>query len=353
MPRPASRLHLGVHPPEVIDHRAPLLGAQPAQLFPRRLAPATRRGARGIGRTRREQLDARGRRRFTLALVALFTLERPAGVEHPAQQLLLSFLRRLVHPAALERLGEPPRLGGERVGATGAVGVTELLERTRHLSLLSRERSGLRAPRPARARHLEEVRRLAIERALLLRQLLHLLQHVGEAGGGLRGVHALAVADERGGGAGQRVGRVAECILRTSLRRCLRARRLAGRSRTLPPCLGDRGARAAGEERRGAACLLEALARLLHSLLQRALLRPQRARARSRLALFLERALPLRELHHLLDRAIDLAGELRLPGADLLLPRTGERIGGLVHLGGPAALCLRPRGVALLPAVRR
>src|SRR5438552_18470607 len=75
-----------IDPLEILQDRAPLVGAQPAQLFPCRLAELQRGpacGARVVGLELVACLC-----RFGLALVrvvALLFLERPAGIEQPAE----------------------------------------------------------------------------------------------------------------------------------------------------------------------------------------------------------------------------------------------------------------------------
>src|SRR5688500_7516573 len=159
-----------VQPPEVVDHGAALLGAEPAQFLPGPPAVAVRgRPLRAAG-GRREQLDPGRRRRLALrVVVALLALQRAAGVEHAPEQLLLPVPRRRREVAALERVGDALRFRGERFGTAASVGVAQLVERPRDLPLRARHRArGLPALPRLRLLHLEQARRLAVDRALLL-----------------------------------------------------------------------------------------------------------------------------------------------------------------------------------------
>src|SRR5215216_842317 len=76
---------------EVIEHEAPLLRRQPAEIIPvRRCEPRGSLSVRCSVR-RKEQLRARRRLRLALPIVlALVALERPSRIEHAAEQALLT-----------------------------------------------------------------------------------------------------------------------------------------------------------------------------------------------------------------------------------------------------------------------
>src|SRR5689334_16833772 len=79
-----------IDPLEVLENGAPLVGGEPAQLVPRGLAELHGGFAAGVGVVRLEFVAGLGRRRLTLAgVLAVVLLQRAAGVEQPAEQLLL------------------------------------------------------------------------------------------------------------------------------------------------------------------------------------------------------------------------------------------------------------------------
>ena len=103
----------------------------------------------GVGVVRLEFVSALGRRRLTLAgVLALFLLERTAGVEQATEQLLLPRDRRRVESSALERVGERLRFLGQLRGAVAADGVAQLVELLRDLSLLASQRARRRLRLP-------------------------------------------------------------------------------------------------------------------------------------------------------------------------------------------------------------
>jgi hypothetical protein len=101
------------------------------------------------------------------------------------------------------------------------------------------------------------------------------------------------------------------------------------------------------------------LRRLLHPLLQGALLRPQLRRGRATPCLLLECFLFPRELNHLLDRAIELGGELLFPFAHLLVASLLELLRRGLHgrrrtaRGGLSVLVARTLTALLIPLLLR
>src|SRR5436190_304701 len=318
---------------EVVEDRAPLVGRKPAHLLPRRRLELDRR-LRVDGTGWRERLVPLRRRRFALAgIVAFVLLERAPRVEQTAEELLLPRERAGVETTIVERIGQLPRLACELRGAVAPCGVAGLLELIGDVPLLPRELPRQRLSRPgARAAgHRQHPLRLRVELTLLLRHLLHLLEHLADAGRALRAVRAFAVAGqcrrrlgERARGLAQRARllRRLTVVLADALRR-LRDLRLRLRHGAL---------RARREERALARRALDPLARLVDPLLDRALRRSAILALPARPRLLLQRALLMRELHHLLHCLIQLGGQLLLPIVHLRLARVLHRLRGLLHL---------------------
>src|SRR5215207_572956 len=197
---------------EVVQNRAPLVGRKSAQLLPRRWTELDRRARVDLAR-RREHVVPRRRRRLAPArIVALFLLERATGVEQATEELLLACERARVEPAVVERFGELPGFPRELRRPLAPRGVTHLLQLIGDAALLACERPRERLSRStARAvGHAHHPLRLGADLPLLLRHLLHLLDHLAEAGRALRAVRALAVARQGGGRLRQRVGGLTE-----------------------------------------------------------------------------------------------------------------------------------------------
>src|SRR6476469_6380463 len=132
---------------EVIEHEASLLRRQPAELVPVRHGELRRRLAAGRRVRRREQLGAGRGLRLALAIVLAFVaLERPPGIEHPAEQPLLPVDDVRIQRAAFQRLRELPRLLRQFVGPPRSILVTHLLERRRHFALLAAKLARLLTP---------------------------------------------------------------------------------------------------------------------------------------------------------------------------------------------------------------
>src|SRR5688500_18095917 len=168
---------------EVIEHEAPLLRRQPAEIVPvRRREPrrclSVRRGVR-----RQEQLRAGRRLRLALPVVfALVTLERPSRVEHAAEQSLLTVNDVRIDAAALERLRELPRFLREFLGAARTILIAHLVERRCDLALLTAELARLLTTLlvELRPRSRDQICGLSVQRPLLLRHVLELFQHLRE-----------------------------------------------------------------------------------------------------------------------------------------------------------------------------
>src|SRR5512142_34127 len=107
IPRPTTRSCaalriLCIDALEVLQNSAPFVGAQSAQLFPRRLAELRARAAGGVRIVRLEFVPALRRRRLALVRVLAFVfLQRVAGVEQATEELLLARDRGGVETAAL------------------------------------------------------------------------------------------------------------------------------------------------------------------------------------------------------------------------------------------------------------
>ena len=302
-------------------------------------------------RRREARRATRGARLSPLTLVLLLLLERTTGVEHAPKEPFLPRLRRRIHGALVEGLRELTRLARHLLRTARGVVVPYLVERPRDFALRPRELArpaavlGVeRLLRRALLRPREETLHLAIERALLLRELLHLLHHLGQARGRLRRVGALAVTRELRGRLAHRVGRLLHGLRRLP---ALRLRRLARRLLHALLRLLHHLLRARRDERRLLRLLRQSLLRHLHPLLQRRLLGTQGGIVGIALRLRRELFLLGRELHHLLHRLVDRVGELAFPFGHLSLTRTLHRLRRLLHrlrglFGGitRALLCL-------------
>ena len=99
-----------------------------------------------------EFVSAFGGRRFAFVRVfAFILLQRPAGVEEPTEELLLSGDRGRVEPSAFERFGKLFGFFGQLGGAIAANVFAQLVELGRDLALLTCERASRRLHLP---RHL-------------------------------------------------------------------------------------------------------------------------------------------------------------------------------------------------------
>src|ERR1051326_9032623 len=197
---------------EVIENRAPFVGGEATKLVPVRLPELRRILPGGIGVRRRELFVPFGGTRFPLvAVLTLILLERASRVEQSSEELLLPGERGAVDAATLHCVSELAcllRQLGRPVAARAFAHIVQLL---RDATLLARKgtRGRLHLARHLATRHRHETLRLRVDRSLLLRHFLQLLQHLGEAGRRRRRVHALAVARERRRGAIERLGGVA------------------------------------------------------------------------------------------------------------------------------------------------
>src|SRR5215207_4208086 len=99
---------------EVVEHEAPLLRRQPAEVIPvRRREPRRGLAVRGSVR-RQEQLVAGRRLCFALAgVLSLVAFQRTPGIEHATEQPLLTFDHVRVDRATLECLCQLARLLGQ------------------------------------------------------------------------------------------------------------------------------------------------------------------------------------------------------------------------------------------------
>src|SRR5258708_35035020 len=103
--RPGLGIRRTVQPREVIENGAALAGGRRPHLLPCRRA-VTHRGTRIDVPAGAERCISFRRRRFALAVVvALLLLERSAGIEESAEELLLPRDRGCIEPAVVQRLG--------------------------------------------------------------------------------------------------------------------------------------------------------------------------------------------------------------------------------------------------------
>src|SRR5690242_18835460 len=116
-PASATRLRLRrIEPAEIIEHQAPLLGRQPLQLLPGRIAqPRCGAGRSGPQDLRHvHAVPGGGAADALLLLVGLIVREGAAGIEQPVVQTLLALDGLLVEPSRLELAGQLLRLLRER-----------------------------------------------------------------------------------------------------------------------------------------------------------------------------------------------------------------------------------------------
>src|SRR5215211_122897 len=124
---------------EVLQDRAPLIGGQSAQLFPRRLAELRSRAAAGVRVVGPEVVSGLRRRGFALLrILTLVFLQRTASVEQTPEELLLPRDRGRVETSTLQCFSELLGFLGELRGAIAAGRLAHLVERLGYLSLLSR-----------------------------------------------------------------------------------------------------------------------------------------------------------------------------------------------------------------------
>src|SRR5207302_941754 len=116
------RSRAGVQAAEVLDDEPALVGRQTAELRPLGHRELRRRAPRGRAVGRCVAHDAGARPRLALAaLVALVLLERAAGVEQTAIELLLPLRRRWIGAEPLELLRELARLLRQCVAVSGRI----------------------------------------------------------------------------------------------------------------------------------------------------------------------------------------------------------------------------------------
>src|SRR5256885_9183957 len=112
-PRTANSARLGrIQSPEILEHEASLLGGEPGQLFPCRIAqPGTCARRTGFEQRREVHAVARGGATGALfAFVGLAPRESPAPVAQPAVQPLLARDRLVVGTARPRLAPQPPAL---------------------------------------------------------------------------------------------------------------------------------------------------------------------------------------------------------------------------------------------------
>src|SRR2546430_9260589 len=145
-PRTANSARLGrIQSPEILEHEASLLGGEPGQLFPCRIAqPGT--CARRTGFEQRREVHAVARGGATGALFAFVGLapgESPARVEQPAVQPLLALDRLVVETARVELARQLARLLRQRARRGAAALRLQSLELLRQRALPRRDRAQL------------------------------------------------------------------------------------------------------------------------------------------------------------------------------------------------------------------
>src|SRR5665213_817821 len=190
-------LRLRIDPLEVLHHRLTLFRREPAQLAPRGLGIFEQCAPRRVGV--RGLFDLRIDRRLRLALprvLALVLLQREPCVEEAVKEFLLAVEQRCVDAPRLELRRDVAHLLRHlrRARLAGA----RLVHALREPALRARERAPLCAPLAAglRAGTGHQRRRLSVQRSLLLRELPHLLDHLGEARRGLSVRCALTIGHE-------------------------------------------------------------------------------------------------------------------------------------------------------------
>ena len=143
-------------------------------------------------------MHAVGRRGGALALLALVllpALERPAGVEHPPEQPFLTLDDLAVEPPALEPLREILRLIRQLAGAGQVPAAAQLLQLLGQRALLEAELPEL-LPDGAASRHRQHAGALLTQAALLLRELRHPLERLGQSRARAGALHVAPRADE-------------------------------------------------------------------------------------------------------------------------------------------------------------
>src|SRR5690606_4095675 len=233
----ASRLSLGIQAAEVFQHQSALLGAEATQLAPVRYTVLPRRTTLRSAAWRQEGGGRGGGLAFAPAgVLPLLALQGTPRVQHPPEQPLLSLGHARVEGADLQRVGQLPCLTSHLVRASAGIAVAELAKFARDLTLLPRELTR-RIPRAltrltVRAR--KQAACLGVQRALPLRQLAHLLDHLAESRRTAGGVHPLPVPHEGGRGTRERLA----CIPHGARHLLLRAGRRRPFPRSARRCLG-------------------------------------------------------------------------------------------------------------------
>src|SRR6266702_5853895 len=337
-PRTANSARLGrIQSPEILEHEASLLGGEPGQLFPCRIAqPGTCARRTGFEQRREVHAVARGGATGALfAFVGLAPRESPARVEQAAVQPLLALDRLVVETARVELARQLARLLRQRARRGAAALRLQSLELLRQRALPRRDRAQLLEHRlTAGAHHGQQPARLAVQPLLVARHPGELLDRFGEPAPRLR-ARDLAAAPREGQRRGvegihglfrQRRGLTGVWI--PLLQLLARRRHLALRK-----------AERALELRRDERMLPRRLADLpLHRrrpLLDRRLARPCRGSALPAAQRFGHLLLAVRQRRRLRQRAVERAERF-------LAPRAGERVASRPQrLGKPGQLLLR------------
>src|SRR6266702_688684 len=337
-PRTANSARLGrIQSPEILEHEASLLGGEPGQLFPCRIAqPGTCARRTGFEQRREVHAVARGGATGALfAFVGLAPRESPARVEQAAVQPLLALDRLVVETARVELARQLARLLRQRARRGAAALRLQSLELLRQRALPRRDRAQLVEHRlTAGAHHGQQPARLAVQPLLVARHPGELLDRFGEPAPRLR-TRDLAAAPREGQRRGverihglfrQRRGLTGVWI--PLLQLLARRRHLALRK-----------AERALELRRDERMLPRRLADLpLHRrrpLLDRRLARPCRGSALPAAQRFGHLLLAVRQRRRLRQRAVERAERFRAP-------RAGERVASRPQrLGKPGQLLLR------------
>src|SRR5438445_156386 len=340
-PRTANATRRGrIQPPEILEHEASLLGGEPGQLFPCRIAqPGT--CARRTGFEQRREVHAVARGGATGALFAFVGLapgESPARVEQPAVQPLLALDRLVVETARVELARQLARLLRQRARRGAAALRLQSLELLRQRALPRRDRAQLLEHRlTAGAHHGQQPARLAVQPLLVARHPSELLDRFGEPAPRLR-ARDLAAAPREGQRRGverihglfrQRRGLTGVWIALLQL--LARRRHLALRK-----------AERALELRRDERMLPRRLADLpLHRrrpLLDRRLARPCRGSALPAAQRFGHLLLAVRQRRRLRQRAVERAERFLAPRVGRERGERARRRGALEQLAAPLQL---------------
>ena len=264
-----------------------------------------------------------------LPLVVLPALEGATRIQHAPEEALLALDDLPVDAAALQPLGQLIGFVGHRAGAGHVASALELLQLIGERPLAGAELAELLADGGA-PRHGKQAGALLAQPALLLGELGHPLERLGETGAGARPLYVPARPEKLVGGHIERVHRAARL-----LRAFPRVWRgvgdgLAGALHLLLRAT-QRGTDLGRHESVLARRLPDLVDQTLHPFLDRSLLRPQPAPGVAAVhELLLHRQLALGQAAGLRERLIDrrhhLLAPLLLHALPLLLELVAQRV---------------------------